>query len=386
MVLMAKGGVLMPGSPVVPVGCGVVGCGDVSGKYLETLLAAPIIDVVACCDVDDSRAGRLAASCRSARAKPFTEVLADPAVELLINLTPPQEHSTITRQAIRAGKAVYSEKPFTTSEADLARLMAEARAGNVLVGGAPDTQLGPAAQAARRAIDEGLIGRPLGATAALLTPGHERSAAAPEVFYRRGAGPLLDMGVYYLTMLVGLLGPVRRAFGMHSTPSTDRVIDTGPAAGTTFSAEVATHVAAVLEFANGAIATLTASFEVWATGLPHLEIYGTEGVLTLPDPNFYGGDVVYRRARTSEPVRLPHPEDGPRGRGIGVVDMAHAVRGLTPQRMTGALVAHVLEVMLGLTAESRGPFVPGTTCDRPHPLPRSARGDACWWCPDCEGR
>ncbi|SEG86527.1 Predicted dehydrogenase [Thermomonospora echinospora] len=368
---------------VPSVGCAVVGCGDVSTKYLRTLRAAPIIDIVACCDVLPERARRLAARCARAVSASLPEILADPAVELVINLTPPQQHTEITLRALRAGKSVYTEKPVATSPEELAEVLVMAGNGDAMLGGAPDTALGPAAQAARRAIDEGRIGRPLGASAALLTPGHERSCPTPEVFYRKGAGPLLDMGVYYLTMLVSLLGPVREVVGAHSRPSPLRVIDTGPRARTSFATEVPTHVAALLVFENREIVTLTASFEVWGTRVPHLEIFGTEGTLSIPDPNFYTGAVRLKAARSREWIPLPYPPDAPVGRGIGVIDMAHALRGLTGQRLTGGIIGHVVETMLAVEAEKTAATTLASRCDRPAPLRSAPSPTGCWWCEQC---
>jgi predicted dehydrogenase len=372
-------------SALAPVVCAVVGCGDVSAKYLATLLAAPIIEIGACCDVVSANAERAAARCPRATPASLADILADPAVELLINLTPPQQHAEITRRALQSGKSVYSEKPLAITEAQRAELIAMAHARGLFLGGAPDTMLGPAAQAVRRAIDGGLIGRPFAATANLLTPGHERSAHAPQVFYRGGAGPLLDMGVYYVAMLVGLLGPVRRVTGAHSLPAPQRVIDTGPDSGATFTADVPTHVAALMEFQAGQIGTLTASFDVWATDVPHLEIYGTEGTISVPDPNFYTGEVRLRTARAADWRGLRYAASAPRGRGIGVIDMAHAMRGLTPQRLNAALVGHVLEALLAVTAEPAGPAELTSSCERPPPLNSTSRSVRCWWCSRCAG-
>ncbi len=369
--------------PVPPVRCAVVGCGNVSAKYLRTLTRAPIIDIVACCDSIPERARQLAASCARAVSASLPETLRDASIELVINLTPPRWHAGITRQALGAGKSVYTEKPLAASAAELDELLATAPTAGAMLGGAPDTALGAAAQAARRAIDQGLIGHPLGAAAALLTPGHERSCPTPEVFYQPGAGPLLDMGVYYLSMLVGLLGPVRDVVGAHRRPSPRRSIDTGPRAGETFLADVPTHLAALLEFETGVVATLTTSFEVWGTRIPHLEIFGTEGTLAIPDPNFYTGKVRLKTARSSRWTTVPYPADAPGGRGIGVIDMAHALRGLTEQRLTGGFVGHVTETMLAIETPETSPVRLRSRCGRPAPLGPTPYATGCWWCEQC---
>jgi predicted dehydrogenase len=365
------------------VSCGIVGCGDVSSQYFQTLAATTIVDVTACADILPARAEAAAAAHGIPRAVSVDELFADPTIELVVNLTPPQSHAAVSLQAIRAGKSVYTEKPLAAGDQKGAELLEESEAHSVLVGCAPDTFLGPPAQTARRAIDQGRIGTPIAATAAMLAPGHERSCPTPEVFYRRGAGPLMDMGVYYLTMLVSMLGPVDSVCGMHDRFSPTRTVDVGPRARSTFQSEVPTHLAALLRFRQGTIATLVASFEVWATEVPHLEIYGTQGTLALPDPNFFAEPARLRPARGSAWIDLLDNPASPRGRGIGVIDMAHALRGLGGQRATGALGQHVLDVMLAveeagtLGVEQR----PRSSCLRPLPLPYADGTTACPWCP-----
>jgi predicted dehydrogenase len=365
-----------------PVRCGVIGCGKVSGQYFRAMAGTTILEVVACADLDPERARAAAAAHGVPNVVSADELLADAAVELVVNLTPPQRHAEVSLRAIRAGKSVYTEKPLAVTGRQGVELLEEARARGVLIGCAPDTFLGPPAQTARHAIEEGLIGRPIAAAAAILGPGHERWFPDPEVFYRPGAGPLMDLGVYHLTTLVSLLGSVQRVYGMHETFSPTRSVAVGPRAGFTFQSEVPTHFAAVLRFAHGAIATLVASFEVWRSGLPDLEIYGTQGTLALPDPNFFTGSVRHWAARGSAWTDLPDAVASPRVRGIGVVDLAHALRGIGGQRASGTLGLHVLEVMLAIeTAWEQGIDQRiGSACARPPPLPSTDGSSRCVWC------
>lgn len=365
-----------------PVTCGVIGCGKVSGQYLRAMAGTTILDVVACADLDPARARAAAAAHGVPGVVSVEELLADDAVELVVNLTPPQSHAEVSLRAVRAGKSVYTEKPLAVAGREGVELLEEASARGVLIGCAPDTFLGPPAQTARHAIEQGLIGKPIAASAAILGPGHERSFPDPEVFYRRGAGPLMDLGVYHLTTLVSLLGPVQRVYGMHETFVPTRSVDIGPRAGSTFQSEVPTHFAAVLRFEQGTIATLVASFEVWRSGMPDLEIYGTQGTLALPDPNRFTGPVRHWAARGSAWTDLPEAVTGPRGRGIGVVDLAHALRGIAGQRASGALGLHVLEVMLAVeTAWERGIEQRiRSACARPPPLPSTGGSGDCAWC------
>ncbi len=364
-----------------PVRCAIVGCGDVLAKYRATLPKYPLLRVVRCANLVRERADQGAAHFVGAVACAAEDAFADSDVELVINLTPPQNHAEISMRALRSGKSVYSEKPLAADLAAATVLLAEARERHVAIGCAPDTFLGTAGRVARRLIDEGRIGRPLGATAMMLAPGHERSCATPEVFYRRGAGPMLDMGVYYMTMLVSLLGPVRRATGMSGGGSPVRTIDVGPLAGRTFESEVATHVAGILEFTAGPIVTVVASFDVWGSQMPHIEIYGTYGALILPDPNFFAGPVRLRSARSSGWETIPVTADGMVGRGTGIADMAHWLRGLShDQRASGALGYHVLEIMETIERAGGAGRDLASSCARPPALPDYIRPGSCPWC------
>jgi predicted dehydrogenase len=248
----------------------------------------------------------------------------------------------------------------------------------VRVGCAPDTVLGTGVQTARACLDAGEIGTPVAATAFMVTPGHERWHPAPEFYYQPGGGPLFDMGPYYLTALVTLLGPVRRVTGMAATPRATRTIGSGPRAGTEIGVAVATHVTGVLEHASGALSTLMMSFDVWAGRLPFIEVYGTGGSLSVPDPNGFGGTAQVFSAGDKD--WAPAAEAGGyRGaaRGYGVSDLASALISGTPHRANGEIAYHVLDVMETLlsTAGSRQAEDVTSSCDRPPAVPFGSRPD-----------
>jgi predicted dehydrogenase len=276
---------------------GIVGVGTISDAYLRTLPRLENLNLVAVADLDPARALACAERRDGVRALPLDELYASGDVDLVLNLTIPQAHAEVALAAIAGGKHVYGEKPLALNTTEARGVLAAAAEAGVRVGCAPDTVLGTGVQTARAALDSGLIGRPIAATAFMVTPGHERWHPAPEFYYRPGGGPLLDMGPYYLTALITLLGPVRRVVGMASAPRASRTIGSGPRAGTTFGVEVATHVTGVLEHESGALSTLVMSFDVWAGHLPRIEVYGVEGTLSVPDPNGFDGTVQAFRAR-----------------------------------------------------------------------------------------
>ena len=363
------------------VGVGVVGCGHISRVYLANLRGFDGLDVVACADLDLRRARARAKRFGVPKAVPVAELLADPAIELVVNLTTPDAHAAVGLAALAADKSVYNEKPLAVAREDGRRLLAEARARGLRVGGAPDTFLGGGLQTCRQLLDEGAIGEPVAATAFMLNHGHEHWHPDPGFYYRAGGGPLFDMGPYYLTALVTLLGPVRRVTGSARASFPERTVTSKPRAGETVRVAVMTHVAAVLDFAGGAIATLVTSFDVWAARVPRLEVYGAVGSLSLPDPNTFGGPVRLRRADRrawqNVPVTRPYTANS---RGVGVADMAAALRSGRPHRATGDLAYHVLVIMHAIEEASReGKHVEvGSTCARPAPLPPGlTEGEIC---------
>jgi predicted dehydrogenase len=357
---------------------GVVGAGQISGAYLGTLRRLSNVAVVAVADLDEARARTAAAATPGARPLAVAELLAAGDVDLILNLTIPAAHAEVARAAIAAGKHVYGEKPLAVSTGQAREVLAAAARARVRVGCAPDTVLGPGVQTARACLDSGEIGTPIAATAFMVTPGHERWHPAPEFYYLPGGGPLFDMGPYYLTALVTLLGPVRRVAGMAAMPRASRTIGSGPRAGAAIDVAVATHVTGALEHANGALSTLVMSFDVWAGRLPHLEVYGTGGSLSVPDPNGFGGVVQIFRAGAED--WMPAAEAGGyRGaaRGYGVSDLASALITGIPHRANGEIAYHVLDVMETLltAAESGHAADVTSSCDRPPAVPFGARPD-----------
>lgn len=347
---------------------GVIGCGNISSIYLQNARRFEAISVVACADLDLTRARAKAAEFGVPRACTVEEMLADPEIDLVINLTIPQAHATVGRAALTAGKHLYNEKPLALDRVDGRALLDLAHERSLRLGAAPDTFLGAATQTGRKLIDEGAIGTPVAALAHMLCHGHERWHPDPAFYYQPGGGPLFDMGPYYLTALVALLGPVARVTGAARASFPERTITSQPRRGEKIRVEVPTHAAAVLEFAGGAIATLVTSFDVWKSEAPLLEIHGSEGSLGLPDPNGFGGRVRLHRAGEEgwheAPLIDGYTENS---RGLGVADMAEAIRLGRPHRASGELAYHVLDVMQAIheTAVDGERRTIASTCIRP---------------------
>lgn len=350
---------------------GIIGCGNIFNAYVKGCRAFPILDLVACADIDAGRAAAKAAE-HGLKALAVDALLADPDIRIVINLTVPAAHAEVSLAAIAAGKHVHSEKPLATTRADGQRVLAAAKDRGVLVGCAPDTFLGGGLQTCRKLIDDGWIGRPVAATAFMLGHGMEHWHPNPEFFYKPGAGPMFDMGPYYLTALVSLLGPAARVTASAHISFPERLVTSQPNFGQRIKVETPTHVAGVLDFASGAVGTLITSFDVWSHNLPRIEIYGSEGSLSAPDPNTFGGPVRVRRAGAPEWSELPLTHGYTENmRGIGVADMAYALTTGRPHRASGALAYHVLDLMQAfLDASAAGQHIAiRSACERPAALP-----------------
>ncbi len=353
-------------------GVGVVGAGAISGQYLETLRKLSTVRVVAVADLDAARADAVVAGLDGVRAVTVDALLADPAVDVVLNLTPPAGHAPVALAAVEAGKAVYNEKPLASTVADGRRVLTAAAAAGVRVGGAPDTVLGTGVQTARHAVDTGLIGTPTAATATFLCPGHERWHPNPDFYYAAGGGPLLDMGPYYVTALVTLLGPVVSVLGAGSTARPTRTIGSGPRTGEEIGVEVHTHVTGVLTHASGALSTVTMSFDAVATRAEPIEVHGSAGSLVVPDPNRFDGDVLLRRLGADDWATLPVAA-GYRigGRGLGVAELVTAPSA-ADARASGTLALHVLDVMesvLRSAADGGGAVAVEAQAERPAAVP-----------------
>ncbi|QMU69354.1 Gfo/Idh/MocA family protein [Streptacidiphilus sp. P02-A3a] len=361
-----------------PLKIGIVGAGRISGAYLSTLNGLTPVRLTAVTDLDRDRAVSLAAAGAAggagngkevAVAGSVAELVARDDVDAVLNLTIPAAHAEVALAALGAGKHVYGEKPLAVDRKEAEAVLAAARAAGLRVGCAPDTVLGTGTQTARRAVDEGLIGRPVSATAFMTGAGHETWHPDPEFYYRPGGGPLLDMGPYYLSALVHLLGPVVTVTGASSRPRAERTIGSGPRAGHSFPVEVDTHITGILEHVGGALSTLVMSFDVKAARLPRIEVHGTAASLSVPDPNGFDGPVEINRGTDWEelPVSAGYRDAG---RGIGLADLAEALAQGRPHRASAELAAHVLDVMLTLTeAADRGrALAVASTCERPAPV------------------
>lgn len=352
-----------------PVGVGVIGAGVVSEAYLRNLTRFPDIVVQAIGDLRPDAAQQRARQFGVPAAGGPDVVLGHPDVELVVNLTIPVAHVEVGLAAVAAGKHVWSEKPIALDRSSGAELLAAADQAGVRLGCAPDTFLGPGLQAARRVIDSGGIGTPLTALTLMQSPGPEVWHPNPAFLYQVGAGPLFDMGPYYLTVLVQTFGPVAGVAGLASTAAQTRVVGSGPLAGEEFPVEVPTHVSALLRFESGQSAQSNFSFDSPARRSGFVEITGTDATLAMPDPNSFDGE-VRRHLRGGDWETLAKL-DWPDGRGLGVLDLARAIRADRPHRASGRLAHHVLDVMSSIAdSVANGTFVDvTTTVDIPPALP-----------------
>jgi predicted dehydrogenase len=351
---------------------GIVGCGNICEIYLKNSRLLADFEVIAVSDIDRERAQSRASQFEIPKALSVAELLAEQDIEIVLNLTIPKAHAEVGLAALEAGKSVYNEKPLAIRRKDARKMLDLARAKGLRVGCAPDTFLGAGAQTCRQLIDTGAIGTPIGATAFMTCRGHESWHPDPGFYYQPGGGPMFDMGPYYLTTLVALLGQVRRVTGSARISFPERTITSEPKFGTKIPVEVPTHIAAVIDFACGAVGSVIMSFDVWDANLPRIEIYGSEGSLSVPDPNVFGGPVNLWRHDAREWREVPlASEFADNWRGLGVADMALALRDGRPHRANGDLAYHVLDIMHAIHDASReGRHVELTSkCDRPGQLP-----------------
>lgn len=365
-------------------GIGIIGCGTIAPAYLRMLARAPSARVVAVADLDLERARARAEEFGVGVATTPDELLMRDDVGLVIDLTVPNAHHDVNRRALEAGMHVYSEKPLAAT-ADEARALVElADRLDRRLGCAPDTFLGVGYQTARTALDDDAIGRPLAAVAHMVSRGPERWHHDPAFFYQPGAGPLLDMGPYYVTAMVTLFGPVASVSAEGGRGWPERVVETGPRAGERVAVAVDTHVTLLLRFHSGVVATLLTTFDVGVSDLPRFEVFGERGSLSLPDPNTFAGPVRVRHAM-DEPWHTVAPVPGfaVNARGLGALDLLLAHRDARPARASGALASHVLDVLDGGLASIRdGRRVNiDSVVTRPDLLTRDDL-DECGWTPE----
>lgn len=354
------------------VGVGIIGAGVISGTYLENLTKFADVNVLFVADIDADRARAQAEKYGVAGHGTVAELLANDDIEIVVNLTIPALHAEIGHLIVGAGKHVWSEKPLALDHQSGADLLAAADLAGVRVACAPDTVLGAGIQTAMRAIARGEIGEPLTATTLFHVPGPDAWHPNPEFLFAHGAGPLFDIGPYYVTTLVHAFGAASRVAAVSSKSREVRTIGSGPRAGTQFTVEVPTHHAALIGFEGGQSAQSTFSFQNAMPREGFVEISGTEGTLVLPDPNLFDGVSVRWRFGQAEATILP-AVGSTYGRGSGVLDLARAIRGGTAERASGALAIHVLDVLLAVSeaAESGQPVDVVSTVTKPEPLPES---------------
>ncbi len=366
------------------IGIGVVGCGTISSAYLRNLTRAPGAQVVALADLDPRRARAQADAFGVPLALDPDALLERDDVDLVVDLTVPAAHYEVNRRAFEAGKMVYCEKPLAATAAEAHALLdLAARVGRPL-GGAPDTFLGAGLQTARKALDDAMIGRPFAAVAHMVTNGPERWHHDPSFLYQPGAGPLLDMGPYYVTAMVSLFGPVASVSAEGGRTWPERTIATGPRAGERFAVNVDTHVTLLLRFASGVLASLLTTFDVQASDLPRFEVFGDRGTLSLPDPNTFAGPVRIRTSGDTTWREVPTlPGFVTNARGIGALDLVQAERTGRSPRASGALAAHALDVLEGgLSAMRTGQRVAiDSRPERPGPL-SPGELEALGWAPE----
>jgi predicted dehydrogenase len=337
---------------------GIIGCGNISTAYLEAGKRFTNLNFAAVADLDVARARAQAEKFGIAAAESPGDLLADSSIDVILNLTIPAAHVTVGCAAVEAGKHVYSEKPIAISYEEASRLLDVAKAADKRVGSAPDTFLGASGQTARRLIDEGVIGTPVAATAFMTSRGMEQWHPNPENFYLNGGGPMLDMGPYYLTSLVNLLGPAQRVCGMTRRSFETRRVTAPGVEERDFPVETPTHHTGVIDFANGAIATVMMSFDIHSSTLPRIEVYGSEGTLFIPDPNNFGDDVFVQIGGGEREKVVSQHSYGENSRSVGLADMVDAIERGRPHRCSGELAVHVLEVMLAFEKSSdAGAFV-----------------------------
>lgn len=330
-----------------PVGVGIIGAGTISAEYLTHLTSFPDVAVHIVGDLFPEAAAARAAEFAVPASGTAQDVLDHPEVEMVVNLTIPTAHAEVSRAIVAAGKHVWTEKPITTDPADAAALLEAASAAGVRVGGAPDTVLGAGIQTGLRTLRDGRIGTPVSALTLFQSPGPEDWHPNPAFLFQDGAGPLYDIAPYYLTTLVLALGPVVGVSAVGSRAREQRTIGSGPKAGQVFDVTVPTQIAALLRFASGQNATVLLSFDSPHTRTGFVEIYGTDGTLAFPDPNVFGGDSALTEYRGE--TAIPVPASGATaGRGLGVLEMARALRAGVPHRAQGEIAAHVLDIMVGI--------------------------------------
>jgi predicted dehydrogenase len=350
---------------------GIIGCGNISNAYFGTNAKFSFFDVTACADLNLDAARAKAEQWNIPKACSVDELLADEEIEFVINLTIPAAHGPIMLRCLEAGKSVYTEKPFTVTREEARRVIDLANEKGLRVGSAPDTFLGGSHQTCRQLIDDGAIGEVVAATGFMLGHGPEGWHPAPDFFYKVGGGPMFDMGPYYLTEFVQLLGPIDSIASYARISQAQRTIGSEARRGELIDVEVPTHVAGSMQFKSGAIGTLITSFDVWSHTLPNIQIHGTKGSLYVPDPNGFGGKIELRLpGQEAQEIEVTRPYTD-NSRGIGMADMVLAMRTGRDHRCNERLAYHVLDAMHAFhdSSDQKRHIDLESTCDRPAALP-----------------
>lgn len=355
---------------------GLVGCGNISTTYLKNAALFNNFEFLAVADLEPERA-KAKAEEFGLRALSVAELMHSDA-ELILNLTIPAAHAEIAQQALESGKHAYNEKPLAIELGDAQKMLELAKAKGLRLGCAPDTFLGAGLQTAREILDSGQLGQAVGASAAMITLGPEKWHPDPEFFFKRGAGPLFDMGPYYLTALVHLFGPLARVMASARRTFAERTVGRGAKAGQTISVETPTHISALLEFASGLSATLTVSFDGVRGDAPNIEVYGTGGALVVGDPNMFSNPLKQRFAGEGwnisdwQPIEITRPY-AENSRGAGVADLFAGIDENRPHRASGELAYHVLEAMHNILQSAQDErWIPmQSSAPRPQPLPKA---------------
>ncbi len=361
---------------------GVIGCGAISGAYFTHAKNFPILEMAACADVLPEAAKRRADEFGIPKVCSVEQLLKDESIPIVLNLTIPKAHAAVSLQAIEAGKHVYLEKPLGVNREEGKKVIEAARAKKRLVGCAPDTVLGAGVQTARKVLDSGAIGKPVAFTAFMLSRGVETWHPNPEFYYEVGGGPMLDMGPYYITALLNLLGPARKITGAATIAIPERTIthqnrqsgEKGPKYGKKITVETPDHICGMIEFENGCLGTIMTSFATrFGTydGKYPITIYGTEGTLKVPDPNGFDGPVAVRKPDDADWTDVPHEFVKGYGRAVGLADMAYASKSGRRFRVDGDQAFAVLDIMQGfLDSSGRGTvYQPVASYTRPAPMP-----------------
>ncbi len=352
---------------------GIIGCGNISRTYFNNAKRFGGLELVACTDIV-MEAAEAKAKEYGVKAMKVDELLADESIGMVINLTVPQAHTEVNLKALNAGKHVYCEKPFTLNLAEASKALDLAKRRKLRIGSAPDTFLGAGYQTCRSLIEEGKIGRPIAGTVVMLCRGPEKWHPNAPMFYQKGAGPMFDIGPYYMTALVSLLGPAKSVSGYASKAFEERTGGAGAFAGKKFKVETPTHYSGTVEFGCGALVNVAISFDIHRGAHNPVEIYGTEGSLICPDPNTFGGPVKLYQPWMKDwtECNLTH-RYAENSRMLGAADMVAAQKSGRPHRCSGELARHVLELMLAFEEASKTgkKYTMKTSCQIPKPMDAS---------------